>query len=64
MSSRRPALLVLAALAVGAFFSGCASETTTENNTIPWTRPADWQGGIPGMGDAFGGNTGGGNGLH
>jgi hypothetical protein len=64
MPSRRHLLLVLAALALGAFLSGCASENATENNTVPWTRPADWQGGIPGLGSAFGGSTGGGNALH
>jgi hypothetical protein len=64
MFPHRHTLIVLAALVIGAFVSGCASDTTTENNTIPWTRPADWQGGIPGMSNAFGGNTGGGNALH
>jgi hypothetical protein len=63
MPSRRPTLLILAALAFGALLSGCASENAVENNTIPQARPADWQGGIPGMSNAFGGNTGGGNGL-
>jgi ABC-type uncharacterized transport system auxiliary subunit len=64
MPSRRHLLLVLAALAFSTFLSGCASESEVDNNTIPQARPADWQGGIPGLGTAFGGNTGGGNALH
>ncbi len=64
MLSRRHLLPVLAALVLGSLLPGCASDVTTENNTIPWTRPASWQGGIPGMGSAFGGNSGGGNALH
>jgi uncharacterized lipoprotein YajG len=63
MSSRRHIKLVLAALALGMFLSGCASDSDIVNNTIPQARPADWQAGIPGMGNAFGGDNGGGNGL-
>ena len=49
MSSLRKALFVsfLAALAL-AGFSGCSSPK--QDSSIPWSRPADWEGRIPGMG--------------
>jgi hypothetical protein len=44
----RLALLVLGSflLALG---SGCATKQP-EDSSIPWSRPASWEGGIPGMG--------------
>ncbi len=63
-STLRPALF-LAALALGSFLSGCATASNSVGNTIPQARPANWEGGIPGMG-GFTGNTNsptGGNGL-
>jgi hypothetical protein len=40
--------LVLAALVTsGAFLAGCSSPS---DSSIPWSRPAGWEGGIPGMG--------------
>ena len=43
----------LALLALGAslalFATGCASKQP-EDSSIPWSRPASWEGGIPGMG--------------
>jgi hypothetical protein len=43
----------LALLALGSVFlalsSGCASKQP-EDSSIPWSRPASWEGGIPGMG--------------
>lgn len=43
--------LVLAALAAAllALATGCASKQP-EDSSIPWSRPASWEGGIPGMG--------------
>jgi len=58
MDSRCHALVVLAALTLGAFLSGCASEDVMNNNAIPQARPADWQGGIPGLGSEHGGTQG------
>ena len=40
-------LLLLSALAILGF-SGCA--TTQQDSSIPWSRPAEWEGRIPGMG--------------
>jgi hypothetical protein len=40
--------LVLALAAV-LFASGCATKQP-EDSSIPWSRPASWEGGIPGMG--------------
>ncbi|MDP2138516.1 MAG: hypothetical protein Q8J74_11760 [Candidatus Didemnitutus sp.] len=49
MRSPRKALL---ALALGALFlvglSGCTSPQ--QDSSIPWSRPADWEGRVPGMG--------------
>lgn len=41
--------LALAGLSASLFTSGCATKTP-EDSTIPWSRPASWEGGIPGMG--------------
>jgi hypothetical protein len=37
------------AFAGSIFFTGCATKTEADS-TIPWSRPASWEGGIPGMG--------------
>ncbi|MDF3058117.1 MAG: hypothetical protein K0R17_2332 [Rariglobus sp.] len=43
-------LIATLALAGGTFlFSGCATKTEADSS-IPWSRPASWEGGIPGMG--------------
>jgi len=43
-------ILALLALAFAAILSGCQTRSA-KDSTIPWGRPADWEGGIPGMGD-------------
>ncbi len=48
MSPRRLVLLLLGSALV-ALAAGCASKTA-EESTIPWSRPASWEGGLPGMG--------------
>ena len=42
-------ILATLALALGAILTGCT--TSPKDSTIPWGRPADWEGGIPGMGN-------------
>lgn len=48
----------LVLLALGSAFAllatGCATKQP-EDSSIPWSRPASWEGGIPGMG-SMGGN--------
>ena len=44
---RRSILLLLAALSLTAF-AGCTKRQ--DETSIPWSRPADWEGRIPGMG--------------
>ena len=39
--------MLLAALALTAF-AGCSKRQ--DETSIPWSRPADWEGRIPGMG--------------
>ena len=41
-------LLLLLASALTSLFSGCVAPRS--DSTIPWDRPADWEGRIPGMG--------------
>lgn len=42
--------LTLLALAGGLLLlTGCTSKTE-QDSSIPWSRPASWEGGIPGMG--------------
>ncbi|HSI07012.1 MAG: hypothetical protein ACAH89_11665 [Rariglobus sp.] len=42
-------LLALAVLGGSLLFTGCTSKTE-QDSSIPWSRPASWEGGIPGMG--------------
>ena len=42
-------ILVLAGAAVTLVSTGCTSKTE-QDSSIPWSRPAGWEGGIPGMG--------------
>ncbi len=43
-------LFLTLALAAGSLLlTGCTSKTE-QDSTIPWSRPASWEGGIPGMG--------------
>ena len=53
MTSLKKPLLLALALASGALVAGCS--TRSQNNTsIPWSRPAGWEGQIPGMGTPTG----------
>jgi hypothetical protein len=45
---RRLSLLLLGS-ALGILAQGCASKQP-EDSSIPWSRPAAWEGGVPGMG--------------
>lgn len=43
-------LLVTLGLVAGSLLlTGCTSKTE-QDTSIPWSRPASWEGGIPGMG--------------
>ena len=55
--------LLLSALGClfAALAAGCATKQR-EDSTIPWSRPASWEGGVPGMG-GFGGPGGNGSGA-
>jgi hypothetical protein len=50
-SSKRLFALVL--LALGALLGGCQM-TPQKDTSIPWSRPAGWEGQIPGMGQPSG----------
>lgn len=47
MISPKKALLGLLTLVLAGLFSGCMS--APRDTSIPWSRPADWEGQIPGM---------------
>jgi hypothetical protein len=50
MSAFRKVLLTLALATLAlAGLSGCTSNQ--QDSSIPWSRPADWEGRIPGMGN-------------
>lgn len=49
---RKPVLLLLLGL-FGLIFSGCATQSA-QNNAIPWGRPQNWEGQVPGMGQTPG----------
>jgi hypothetical protein len=50
MRSLKISLIPLLLLALGALLGGC-SITSQKDSSIPWNRPADWEGQIPGMGE-------------
>lgn len=45
--------LALAAISGSVILSGCTSQTDADSS-IPWSRPANWEGQVPGMGTAKG----------
>lgn len=49
MKRRCTALALLLLFSGGLFLAGCATRNP-EESTIPWSRPADWEGQVPGMG--------------
>lgn len=42
-------LIAFLTSALLAIFTGCTTRDTRDTS-IPWNRPASWEGGIPGMG--------------
>lgn len=52
-SLKKFALVASALLAFGSLFSGCTTRSQKETS-IPWSRPAGWEGQIPGMGQPAG----------
>jgi hypothetical protein len=48
MTSHKKSILILL-LALGALLGGCQL-SPQKDTAIPWSRPADWEGQIPGMG--------------
>lgn len=42
-------IIAFLATALLALFTGCTTKTSRDTS-IPWSRPASWEGGIPGMG--------------
>ena len=61
MSSARRLLVLALGSLFAALATGCATKQA-EDSTIPWSRPASWEGGVPGMG-GFGGQGSGGSGA-
>ena len=49
MNMLKKSVLVLVLFAFGAMLGGCTSKTA-KDTSIPWSRPADWEGHMPGMG--------------
>jgi hypothetical protein len=52
MISPKKSLLGLLLIAFTALATGCMSPK--RDTSIPWSRPADWEGQIPGMGGGMG----------
>ena len=53
MSTLKKPILVLLLAAIGAIVGGC-STNSPKQTSIPWSRPAGWEGQIPGMGQPSG----------
>jgi hypothetical protein len=49
MNTLRKLVLILLLGIFGLVFSGCTSQTARDSS-IPWSRPANWEGQVPGMG--------------
>ena len=58
MSRLTKLLLLSLALSGASLLSTGCSTKTEQDSTIPWSRPANWEGGIPGMGGLGGGGGG------
>lgn len=52
MISPKKAVFGLVLVALVALTAGCMS--APRDTSIPWSRPADWEGQIPGMGSTMG----------
>jgi ABC-type oligopeptide transport system substrate-binding subunit len=55
MSRLKKLILLALALSGASLLSTGCSTKTEQDSTIPWSRPANWEGGIPGMGGLGGG---------
>ncbi|MBL9209448.1 MAG: hypothetical protein JNL92_03220 [Opitutaceae bacterium] len=53
MTSLKSPVLALLLIAFGALATGC-STNSPKQTSIPWSRPAGWEGQIPGMGQPTG----------
>jgi hypothetical protein len=53
MTTLKKPVLALLALAFGALLGGCTTNSPKQSS-IPWSRPAGWEGQIPGMGQPSG----------
>jgi hypothetical protein len=53
MTSSKKSVFALLLLAFGAIVGGC-STNSPKQTSIPWSRPAGWEGQIPGMGQPTG----------
>jgi hypothetical protein len=53
MTSLRQTVIVFLLAACGALLGGC-SANSPKQSSIPWSRPAGWEGQIPGMGQPSG----------
>ena len=53
MSTFKKSVISLLLLAIGAIVGGC-STNSPKQTSIPWSRPAGWEGQIPGMGQPTG----------
>lgn len=54
MTTLKKPLLALLVLAFGALLLGGCTTNTPRETSIPWSRPAGWEGQIPGMGQPSG----------
>ncbi len=51
MNTLKKPICLLILLTWGAMLAGCTSKTA-KDTSIPWSRPADWEGAVPGMGSS------------
>jgi len=48
MNFLKKPIFALLLVAFGAVLGGCTTKTS-KDTSIPWSRPADWEGQVPGM---------------
>jgi hypothetical protein len=51
-AAKKSFIAALLLIALASLFAGCVGPKT--DTAIPWNRPADWEGQIPGMGAGMG----------
>jgi hypothetical protein len=42
--------IIMLSVLAGGLFAAAGCQSTAEDSSVPWSRPAEWEGRMPGMG--------------